>query len=107
MMSSLHRLIPFSPLFCNYQFRRLDSIQSLCSYAHSLAGWRLGTRLDSTTLLRRVFCVLLLPLAPDHPENTASIVKEACLIVRCLAVDVLLLHTYASREYVTESLPSN
>jgi hypothetical protein len=39
-------------------------------------------------------------------QKTASIV-EACLLVRCLAMDVLLLHAYASRECVTESLPSN
>jgi hypothetical protein len=38
-------LIPFLTLFCNCQFRRLDSIQFLCSQAHILAGWRLETRL--------------------------------------------------------------
>jgi hypothetical protein len=44
--SFLHRLIPILPLFCNCQFRRLDSVQFLCSKAHILVGWRLETRLD-------------------------------------------------------------
>jgi hypothetical protein len=43
--SSFHSLISFLPLFCSYQFRRLNSIQFLCSQAHVLAGWRLETRL--------------------------------------------------------------
>jgi hypothetical protein len=43
--SSFHRLIPFLPLFCNCQFRRLGSIQFLCSQAHILADWRLETLL--------------------------------------------------------------
>jgi hypothetical protein len=38
MKSSLNRVIPFLPLFCNCQFWRLDSIQF---QAHILAGWRL------------------------------------------------------------------
>jgi hypothetical protein len=32
----------------------------------------------------------LYPLCTDHAENTASIVKEACLLIPCLAVNVLL-----------------
>jgi hypothetical protein len=51
MKSSLHRLVPSLLLFCDCQFRGLDWIQFLCSQAHILAGWRLGTRLDSTRLL--------------------------------------------------------
>jgi hypothetical protein len=42
MKSSFHSLIPFLPLFCRCQFRRLDAVQS---QAHILAGWRLETRL--------------------------------------------------------------
>jgi hypothetical protein len=45
LKSSCHSLILFLPLFCRCQFRRLDSIQFLCSQAHILAGWRLETRL--------------------------------------------------------------
>jgi hypothetical protein len=48
MKPSFHSLIPFLPLFCSYQFRRLDSIHF---EVHILAGWRLGTRLDWTTVL--------------------------------------------------------
>jgi hypothetical protein len=51
MTTSLHRLIPSLPLFCSCQFRRLDSIQFLCSQAHILAGWRLEIRLSLTRLL--------------------------------------------------------
>jgi hypothetical protein len=51
---SFHRPISFFSLFCSCQFRRLDSVQFLCSQAHNPASWRLGTRLfasDSTTIL--------------------------------------------------------
>jgi hypothetical protein len=34
MKSSFHSLVPLLSLFCNCQFRRLDSIQFLCSQAH-------------------------------------------------------------------------
>jgi hypothetical protein len=47
MKSSCHSLIPFLPLFCSCQFRRLDSIQYLGSEVHILAGWCLETRLCS------------------------------------------------------------
>jgi hypothetical protein len=47
MKSSCHSPITFLLLFCRCQFRRLDSIQILCSQAHILAGWRLETRLYS------------------------------------------------------------
>jgi hypothetical protein len=56
MTSCFHCLIPFLPLFCNCPFRRLDSVQF---QAHIPAGWRLETRHYSTTMLGRVFCVLL------------------------------------------------
>jgi hypothetical protein len=53
MKSSLLHLIPFFfALFCDCQFRRLDSIQFLCSQAHISAGWRLEAwpfTSDSTT----------------------------------------------------------
>jgi hypothetical protein len=37
----IFRLIPFLLLFCSCQFRRLGSIQFLCSQVHIPAGWRL------------------------------------------------------------------
>jgi hypothetical protein len=47
MKFSFHSPIPFLPLFCSCQFRRLDSIQFL-------AGWVPETRLDSTNILLRI-----------------------------------------------------
>jgi hypothetical protein len=46
------------------------------------------------------------PLGTDHTENTAFIVK-VCLLVHYLAMDVLVLHAYASRNIFTESLLSS
>jgi hypothetical protein len=46
MKSSFHSLIPFFPLFCNCQFRRLYSVQFLCSQAHFPGGWRPEIRLN-------------------------------------------------------------
>jgi hypothetical protein len=100
--SSCHS--PFLPLFCNCQFRRLDSIQFLCSQAHILAGWHLEARLSTvccsiefffiTTLHKpqgkhrfifspTVLGVFTAPLhnngrGADHMENSLCIV-EACL----------------------------
>jgi hypothetical protein len=42
------QLNSFLVIFCNCQFRRLDSIQFIYSQAHILPGWRLGTRLNSS-----------------------------------------------------------
>jgi hypothetical protein len=100
MMSSLHRLIPFLPLFCNY---RLNLIPFLPISSQQAGVSKLDSSLYAATVVYSVSssdCVLLSLLVTDHTENTASIVKEACLLVRCLAVDVLLLHAYASRECV-------
>jgi hypothetical protein len=47
MKSSFRSLISFLPLFFNYQFRRLDSIQFLCTQVHIPEGCRLETRLSS------------------------------------------------------------
>jgi hypothetical protein len=52
MMTCL--FLHFLPLFCSCKFRRLDSVQFLCSQAHVLPGWRPETRrftLYSTTIL--------------------------------------------------------
>jgi hypothetical protein len=51
MKSSFHSLVPFLPLFRNCQFRRLDSVQFLCSQAHILAGRCPETRLVTPRLL--------------------------------------------------------
>jgi hypothetical protein len=97
MKSSFHSLIPFLPLFCNCQFRRLDSVQFLCSQAHVLAGWRL--ELDSVLILSfstsLCYRTLLYNNFARNPQKTASVVKKACLMIRCLAMDVLFLRALA------------
>jgi hypothetical protein len=85
MKSSFHSLIPFLPLFCNCQFRRLDSIQF---QAHIPACWRSKTRLFTYFLS----CSMS---KSRTKQKTASIVKEACLLMRCLAIDVLLFRALA------------
>jgi hypothetical protein len=51
------RRIHFLPLFCSCQFRRLDSIQLICSQAHIPAGWRLETQLFTLLDYRLLFFV--------------------------------------------------
>jgi hypothetical protein len=52
-------------------------------------------------MLRCVFWLCpFITLGKDHTENTASTLKEACLLLRYLVMDVNLLHEYASLEYV-------
>jgi hypothetical protein len=77
---------------------RLSSIPLLPSpYPGRLAS-RNPTRLDSTRL-DDYSCQLrnfsLYPRCMDHAENTASIVKQAYLLILCLAIDVLLLRVLA------------
>jgi hypothetical protein len=89
--SSLHPLIPFLPLFCNCQLSSIPLLR--CSYPSRLAS-RYSTWLNSTQLDYILSCWTLLY---NHlAENTASIVKEVCLLTRCLAVDVLLWCAFAS-----------
>jgi hypothetical protein len=40
----------FLPLFCNWQFRRLDAVQLLCSQADIPVTWRAETRLFTSRL---------------------------------------------------------
>jgi hypothetical protein len=73
------------------------------SSAPKLISWQAGvSKLDRSlpSRLGRVFCGLLQTLRMDHTENTAFIVKEEYLLIRYLAMDVLLLHAYASWECV-------
>jgi hypothetical protein len=86
MESSFHSLIRFLPLFCNCQFRRLDSIQFLCCQAHIPAGWRLETRL---TLSTEFFFITI--LHGPHRKHSFSIVKKAFLQRRCIATEVIRL----------------
>jgi hypothetical protein len=62
-----------------------------------------SSRLLSTTVVKSVpssDCALYKPSARTPRKTQFSIVNDACLRVRYLAMDVLLLHTYASRECV-------
>jgi hypothetical protein len=43
----------------------------------------------------------------EGQHKTASTVKEACLLIRCQAMDVHLLSAFTSARMFTESLPSN
>jgi hypothetical protein len=106
-MKSLHRLIPFLPLFWNCKFRRLDSFQFLCSQAHILAGWRLETRLtllnwtllcnyitQTTQKMQPLYCWEGVFTKPLHSNGSYSIVPcvfvaaGMCLPSRCLAMNV-------------------
>jgi hypothetical protein len=96
------------PYSCDCQFRRLDSIQFLCSQAHIPAGWRLEARsscsrlLFSTTWL--LFCSVLFcgTLPCNHfartTQKTASTADQAFLPRRCLARDVPLFRAFPSLE---------
>jgi hypothetical protein len=107
MKSSFHSRIPFLPLFCNCQFRRLDSIQFLCSQAHILAGWLLEALDDcqlrnspnkhlsrTTRKIQRLYCLEGVFTAPLHSNGCYSIVAcvyvaaVMCLPSRCLAMNV-------------------
>jgi hypothetical protein len=55
-----------------------------------------STRLDSTRLL--LFYIaerFFITNCTDPAENTASIIKEACLLIRCLTMDALFLRALA------------
>jgi hypothetical protein len=104
--STLHRLIPFLSLFCSCQFRRLDSIQFLCSQAHILAGRRLETRLDSILLNWN----LLYNNFARTTKNTDSLwlgrrVYSVVAYQRKLHDCCLRIHCRGN--VFTESLPSN
>jgi hypothetical protein len=107
MKSSFHSLIPFLPLFCSCQFRRIDSVPLLCSQAHILAGWSLETRLTllnwtficnhfarATRKTRPLYCwegVFAASLYSNGSYSIAVCVFVAagmCLPSRCLAMNM-------------------
>jgi hypothetical protein len=101
MKSSWHSLIPFLPLFCSCQFRRLDSVQILWSEAHpAMLASRNSTLRFSTRLLfstrSRLLTVSFYNPSARAPQKTAYIVNEMCLPRRYLVVDVLLSLALAS-----------
>jgi hypothetical protein len=68
MKSSFQSLIPFLPIFCNCQFRKLDSIKFLCPQAHIPAGWSLETLLSTLYIAQLNYS--LWPLCTDPTEST-------------------------------------
>jgi hypothetical protein len=109
MKSFCHRLIPFLPLFCSCQSRRLDSVQFLCYHAHILAGWHLETRLYSILLLPASELFFITTLHGPRRKHNLSIVRKACLW--CVAWQRKLfdccLRIRCRVNVFTESLPSN
>jgi hypothetical protein len=66
-----------------------------------------GVSKHNSSLYFMLLNTCLWSLCTDHAENT-TYVKEACLLIRCLAVDVLLLRALTPLGNVfTGSLPSN
>jgi hypothetical protein len=109
--SFLHSLIPLLPLFCSCQFRRLDSIQFLCSQTHIPASWRPETRLftamnglnwillynhfaRTTQKTQPLYCWEDVYTAQLHSNGSYSIFSWVfvaagiCLPRRCLAIYV-------------------
>jgi hypothetical protein len=102
MKSSFHCRIPFLPLFYNCQFRRLDSMQFLCSQAHIPAGWRLETEATllynhfERTTQKTVYCWEGVFTEPLHSNGSYSIV--ACIFVAagmCLPSRSLVMNVYS------------
>jgi hypothetical protein len=106
-MSSFHSLITFLILVCNRQFRRLDSIEFLCSQVHFLAGWSLDTRLTflnrnllhnhfarTTQKTQTFYCWEGVFTAPLNSNGSYLIVacifvaEGMCLPSRCLAMNI-------------------
>jgi hypothetical protein len=81
MKPSFHSLILFLLLLCNCKFRRLDSVQFLCSQAYILADWRMETLFSAAPAEHFTL--------HGRRRKEASIVKEACLLIHCLAMDVV------------------
>jgi hypothetical protein len=80
--SSGHSLIHFLPLFCSWQFRRLNS-----------------TALDYCSTRSRLLCLFITPLHGPHGKHPC-ILKEACSLICYLPIDVLLSLACVLRECV-------
>jgi hypothetical protein len=77
MKSSWNGLIPFLQFLLNHLRQPSPELDS--------------TTLDYCSILRRVFVPFYNPLVRTPWKTPSSIVKDACLLVRYLAMDVLLL----------------
>jgi hypothetical protein len=90
MKSSFHSLTSILLLFCNCQFRRLDTIQFLSSYPSKLAS--------RNSIRHSTSCcwTLLYDYFARTTQKTAYIVMEACFLILYLAMNVLFLRAFAS-----------
>jgi hypothetical protein len=77
-------LISLLPLFCSCQFRRLSSIQFLCSQAHAMAGWHQKLKTPQWTVSTELFFITTL-YRPRRKHNL-SIGGKAGLQRHCLAM---------------------
>jgi hypothetical protein len=109
MKSSLHRLIPFLPWFCNCQFRRLHSIQFLCSKAGRMASR------SSTPHSRLLFyCASTLPnISYNHFARTTQRIQPVFFTRRVVTAPFpsnrrpIVARVGSCGNVFTESLPSN
>jgi hypothetical protein len=93
MKSFLHRGIDFFYHFSSITFDcHLQYLTQFNSSASKLIFRQAGVLKRDSSLLSSSDCVLLRPLGTDITENTASTVKEVCLLIPYLAMDVLLSH---------------
>jgi hypothetical protein len=80
------------------------------SDAPKLTSWQSDvSKLDSSLLdySSTLPNTSLWPLCKDHAENTTSIVKEVCLLIPCLAKDVLLLSEFVcAGKYLPSRCPA-
>jgi hypothetical protein len=107
MKYSFHSLIHFLPLFCNCQYRGLDSIYFLCSQARILSNWLIETWLTflnwnfpynhfawTTQKTQPVSCFEGVFTAPLHSNGSYLIVAcifvaaGMCLPSHCLGMNV-------------------
>jgi hypothetical protein len=91
MKSSFRSLIPFLPFLPN----RLR-------LPHADLDPLLDNNSPQTT-----FCPFIRPRHGPRRKHILSIAEKACLLIRCLAIDVLLSRVGSRGNVFTESLPSN
>jgi hypothetical protein len=91
------------PLFCSCQFRRLDSVQFLCSQAHILADWHLESRLTS---LHGVELIIIYNHVAQIMQKAEFIVKKVYLQRQRKLIDCRL-RIHCGGNAFNESLPSN
>jgi hypothetical protein len=102
MKSYFGSRIPFLSLFCNCQFRDSTHCNSSApKLIPRLAGvWKLEPSLPNTGCYYYSTTFYTDKHFARTPQKTASIVKEACLLIRCLAMVALILCPLVRAGYV-------